>query len=220
MFFQILIGLCEGTFLAYAKGLMQFKFFSPYKVCYTFGIINGIIILIIYFIVSEFKCKKESLFCKVKYNDEFYFDNIFAIIHGYNIGQIFLLIGLGICLGIARLIFNIIINYYSVCHIFVFLQNKGITDSFNLELDKKKSIFYHLLIQFTYIISFFFSFVFLEMIELNFWGLSKNLKKNIQKRVDEENRLTIKLDAGHGNEESENDDDELENNNYSNISQE
>ena len=58
------------------------------------------------------------------------------------------------------------------------------------------------------------------MIELNFWGLSKNLKKNIQKRVDEENRLTIKLDAGHGNEESENDDDELENNNYSNISQE
>ena len=58
------------------------------------------------------------------------------------------------------------------------------------------------------------------MIELNFWGLSKNLKKNIQKRVDEENRLTIKLDTDHENEESENDDDELENNNYSNISQE
>ena len=36
----ILIGLGESFFLSYAKGLMQFKFFSPYKVCYVFGLIK------------------------------------------------------------------------------------------------------------------------------------------------------------------------------------
>ena len=84
LFLQIVMGLGEAIYFSYVKGLMQFKFFSPYKVCYIFGIINGIIILIIYFVVSLIKCSGESLLCSVKYKEAYYFDNIFAVITSYN----------------------------------------------------------------------------------------------------------------------------------------
>ena len=39
-------------------------------------------------------------------------------------------------------------------------------------------------------VNLFFCFVYLEIIELNFWGINQNLKVNIGKRViDEENTL-------------------------------
>ena len=171
LFLQIIMGIGEAIYFSYVKSLMQFKFFSPYKACYIFGIINGIIVLIIYFIVSEIKCSKESLLCSVQYKGAYYFDNIYAIITGYNIGQIIIGVLFCICFGVFKLLFNIIINYYSVCHIFLFLQNKGIADSVGLEIDKKINIIFQIIIQICYIINFFFSLVFLEMIELNFCGL-------------------------------------------------
>ena len=54
------------------------------------------------------------------------------------------------------------------------------------------------------------------MVELNFCGLNTNLKKNIQKRVNDENNLPIK-----DNEESEqNDEDEQDDSDYHNFSKE
>ena len=215
LFLQIVMGLGEAIFFSYVKGLMQFKFLSPYKVCYIFGIINGIIILIIYFVVSEFKCNKVSLLCSVEYKGAFYFDNIYAVITGYNFWQIILLVLFSICFGAFKLLVNVIINYYSVCHIFLFLQNKGIADSISLEINKKINTIFQIIIQICYAINLFFSLVFLEMVELNFCGLNVNLKKNIQQRVSKESSLTIK-----DNEESEqNDEDEQEDNNYQNVSQ-
>jgi hypothetical protein len=114
------------------------------------------------------------------------------------------------------LLFNIIINYYSVCHIFLFLQNKGITDSISLEIDKNIYYVFQLIIQICFIINLFFSLVFLEMIELNFCGLNVNLKKNIQNRVSNENNLTIK----ESEESEQNDEEEQEDNDYHNVSQE
>ena len=178
-FLQIIIGLGEAIYFSYVKSLIQFKFCSPYKVCYIFGIINGIIILIIYFIVSEFKCSGESLLCSVKYKGDYYFDNIYAVFTSYNIGQFILCFLLSICFCSIKIIFNLIINYYSVCHIFLFLQNKGIADSIGLEIDNNINSTFQLIIQISCTINLFFIFVFLEMIELNFCGLNENIKKNI-----------------------------------------
>ena len=214
-FLQIIIGLGEAIYFSYVKSLIQFKFCSPYKVCYIFGIINGIIILIIYFIVSEFKCSGESLLCSVKYKGDYYFDNIYAVFTSYNIGQFILCFLLSICFCSIKIIFNLIINYYSVCHIFLFLQNNGIDDSLSIAIDSGVGILFQIIIFICYIINIFFSLVFLEMVELNFCGLNTNLKKNIQKRVNDDN-LEIK-----DNEESErNDEDEQDDSIYHSISKE
>ena len=182
----ILIGLGESIFLSYTKVLMQFKFFSPYKVCYVFGLINGFIILILYFIISEFKCPKKSWLCDIEYKGVYYFDNIYFFINEYKISQKILLFLIAIFEGIIKLLYNIIINYYSVCHIFLFLQNKGIADSINADVIKKSYNLLQGIINCLYLIDIFFILVFLELFQLNFCGLNKNLKVNIQKRTNED----------------------------------
>ncbi len=205
----ILIGFGNAIFLSYSKGLMQFKFFSPYKVCYIFGLINGIIILILYFIVSGIKCSGKSVLCDVEYKGNYYFDNIYMVMSGYNIGQKLLLILYGILDGAIKLLYNIIINYYSVCHIFFFLQNKGIADSIGSDIVKKYNYFLQILTHILGAIGFFFALVFIEMVQLNFWGLNENLKVNIQKRINEENRLTtvgtFETEGGADTEQNEED---------------
>ena len=58
-------------------------------------------------------------------------------------------------------------------------------------------------------IGFFFALVFIEMVQLNFWGLNENLKVNIQKRINEENRLTtvgtFETEGGADTEQNEED---------------
>ena len=186
----ILIGLGESIFLSYTKVLMQFKFFSPYKVCCVFGLINCFIILILYFIISEFKCSKKSLLCDVEYKGDYYFDNIYFFINEDKISQKILLFLIGIFEGIIKLLYNIIINYFSVCHMFLFLQNKGIADSINADVIKQSYSLLQGIINCLYLIEIFFILVFLELLQLNFCGLNKNLKVNIQKRTNEDIMLT------------------------------
>jgi len=152
---QIVLGLGEAIYFLYVKSLMQYNFFSPYKVCYVFGIINGIIILIIYFIISEIKCSGESLLCSVEYKGAYYYDNIYAVITNYNIGKFILCFLLCICFCSIKIIFNLIINYYSVCHIFLFLQNKGIADSIGKEIDNNNNPIFYFIIQISNVINFF-----------------------------------------------------------------
>lgn len=44
--FQLFISFLDSLFIIYIKGLMLYKYFSPYKLMYTFGIINSVLLLI------------------------------------------------------------------------------------------------------------------------------------------------------------------------------
>ena len=55
----------------YKKLLMNVKYFSVFKCCYTFGIINLPIIIVLYIIISNFECSGPSIFCEIEYNDKY-----------------------------------------------------------------------------------------------------------------------------------------------------
>lgn len=207
---QILIGLGEAIYFSYIKGLMNYKFFSPYKVCYIFGFINMCIILIILFIISGIECQSDSYLCTIKQerqdkdgkNTILYFDNIYLIFEKINAFKIFILILISVCLGALKLLINLIINYYTACHIFVFLQNNGVFDSINNEINNQTNLFIELTLGISHLINFIFSSVFMEIIEFKCCGLNKNYKENIKKRVEEENRIS----TGENNNVDENED--------------
>ena len=199
---QIIIGLGQAIYFSYIKVLMNYKFFSPYKVCYIFGLINMIIILIVLFIISGIECLKGNDLCTVKENRSLYFDNIYIIFKNMNIFQIFILLLMSICLGALKLLINLIINYYTVFHIFVFLQNNGLSDTINQEIINQTNPFIQLTIAISHLIDFIFSLVFLEILEFKCFGLNKNYKENIKKRVEEENRIS----SGENNNVDENED--------------
>ena len=82
---ELLTGVFDAIYYGYVKGLMQYKFMSPYKCCFIFGIINTPTILIIYFIISFIDCKFD-FFCK-----DDHFDSIMNIFDNMEIQEYFIL---------------------------------------------------------------------------------------------------------------------------------
>ena len=96
---------------------------------------------------------------------------------------------MGIFYGAINLLFNVTINYYSVCHIFLLLQSREFSSSVNEEIQKNSGPLAISLINLCNLMELLLSLVFLEIVELNFFGLSENTKKNIQKRAEEDPKL-------------------------------
>ena len=80
--FQIIVSSLESLFNIYIKGLMEFKYFSPYRVMNTFGLIILFLLLIIYFIVSYKLCN--NYLCNLDYENKKYIDNIYSIFEQLN----------------------------------------------------------------------------------------------------------------------------------------
>ena len=185
---QIVLGFMDGIIIAYLKGLMLLKFYSPYKATYIFGFINCIISLILLIAFSYIDVGSIGL---LSYDGGIYFDNIFFIFNTYNIGQMIILFFMGIVLGAMKLLYNVTINYFSVCHIFLLLQSRSFSSSVNEEIEKNSGPFAISMINLCNFIEFLISLVFLEIVELNFCGLNENTKKNIQKRAEEDTKLNM-----------------------------
>ena len=81
------------------------------------------------------------------------------------------------------------INYYSVCHLFILLQASDSWDILNEQIDNNNKILLKNLFHLCNLFELFFNLVFLEIIELNFCGLNKNTKKNINIRAKEDIKL-------------------------------
>ena len=189
---EIFVSFLESLFIIYSKGLMEFKFFSPYKATYIFGLINSLLLLIIYIIVLiiPYKCNSE---CSCDYFTNSYsctnylcnllFDNIKNPFKGHEPKEIIYMIGLSIFLGCTSLIFNIVINKYTVCHLFLFEQNKEIIQLYLFfhawENADEEYIYIFIICIIVLVLEFFAILVFIECIELNCFELNKNTKKNI-----------------------------------------
>ena len=204
--FNLINSILTCIIYGYIKGLMEYKYFSVYKCAYIFGIIDIPVIIIVYFIISYIPCenlndKINQKFCKVYFNEKYYFDNIYSCISHFKlIDFIFSFIHI-IGSGVQQVLINKIIDIFTILHISLpfeiheFIYNI-IEKSF---IDMK--IFVIIII--CTIFEFFFFFIFLEIIELNFCGLNYNTKKNITLRGIHEVKTNVS-----NNSQSSNDDED------------
>lgn len=161
--------ITDSLCLTYKKYMMDIFYYPPYNIMFVLGLflfILGIVLLILNLVTDV---DNSNLF--INFSEYFSNNNIILTILIY-LGYILLQFFLGI-LAIYTL------YYFSPNHILISLQ---IAKMFDLLLAKKSN--YYSIIPF--IIQFFFLMIFLEILELNFCGLNKNTKINIQKREKEE----------------------------------
>ena len=180
IFLNIINSFCESLFYIFLKIFMENSYFSPYKICYIIGLINGFATLIIYFIFSYISYNQSNRMFSLLYNQRFYFDNIYSLFERYNFLELigFFITNIDYPINIA--LFNIILQNFTICHIFMPFQ---LNDFFrNLETYTSNNIILFLMIIIG-ALELFVTLVFLEIIELNFCGLNKNIKKNIQIRA-------------------------------------
>ena len=174
---QMIRAFIDSILIGYSKGLMDKKFFSPYKVTYIFGLINLILISIIYIIITYMPVENNSPLCFIEYKNKCYIDNIFSNFVGYSVKQIILLFFHSIFVGLGRFLLNFILNYFTICHLFVYYNFCEFFINCQNEHPKKTFLII------SNIVEFFVAFIFFEIIELNCFGLSKDIKENIEKRA-------------------------------------
>jgi len=185
--------LCAVYYLN-VKGIMEYKYISPYKFNYIIGIINTPLIIIIYFIISFTSLGK--IYNNNDNNDinDYYCDSIFNLfesIINIDIINAIILISFPLFYGIIVLFFNKIIYDFTIYHLYIpFLVENFITDIFSNGSDIIVIVF---LIP-CFCIEFIMILVFLEIIELNFCNFNKNLKRNIESRGIIDSSLSIEDD--------------------------
>ena len=190
--FHIIGLICLSLYIIYLKILFEKYYFSLYKVTYLVGVINGIIVIIIYIIISFKPIEKNNIFGTVEYEGKYYFDNINSFFNGYNLGEIILYFIYYVINSIRDFIMiNIIIENYSINYIF--LPFNVISILVNI-IEIFKFYDFEISLICLLIFSFFCEIisicVYLEIIELNFCGLSENINKNIKKRALEDSKIT------------------------------
>jgi hypothetical protein len=179
-----------STAFGFIKIAIDKCYFSPYKICYSVGIVNGTIILIIYFIVSMSNCvdnvdiRIDDKLCTKEYNNKNYFDNIFGFFKDYPLIDIIIFISYFIHNAVSFILFNITIQKYTMCHTILIYQIITILN--NLYNLRHFGTLYQIILIIIFILKLIASLIFLEIIELNFCGLSKNVIKNIQKRASDD----------------------------------
>ena len=177
-FVYIILSFFKSLKIVLIKGYMEFKYISPYKMTFIFGIIHFFIIILIYIIVSFIPCSEK--FCKTIYNEKYYFAHIFEIfsITGIFLFFIFLMRAFLITLN------YVIILYFSVCHSFLYFQfSEAGNLLLNIENINYSYFYYFKYITFpAYAIGSIIILIFLEIIEIHLCGISYNTKNNIRGR--------------------------------------
>jgi hypothetical protein len=188
---QIIQAFVDSYIIGNAKILMESKYLSPYFICSIFGLINGLITIISYFIVTYVPCNNN--FCDLIYNNVYYFDNIYSVFDNIYPIEIFLIIYTIFQSGIFQILSYIIINDFTICHIFLFYQVLELADSFIEIFNNGINFFVIYLLIISGIFEIFIVLIFLEIIELRFCGLNYNTKRNIKERALIESNLSNEM---------------------------
>ena len=183
VFETIIYTIIESCFLTYQKYMIEKLYYSPFKIYFFLDFFSFILDLIT--ILIALKLGREGVKTNSKYYNSFYeyFDKVKIIII--------------IIKFIVSTIFNFFISLFKCLTMYHFTPNHllisfGLSKMIKILLTKEDDAKYYCIILF--ILQFIFLLIFLEIIELNFCGLSDNIKKNITKRADEDMNLlkTIK----------------------------
>jgi len=201
---NIISAILFSIYFVYIKGLMKYKYISPHKCCYMIGMITVPIIILIYFILSFFNlgnCDEvnetiENNFCV----------NIFELFKGGQLTgiNIIRLIIFSLLYGILMALITKTINDFTIYHIYtISLLENFIRNILNAIGDVNLLI----ILSICLFIELIMILIFLELIEVKFCGLNKDIKKNIELRSITESTLII--DNDNKDEDDDDDDDEI-----------
>ena len=177
-FAHIIYSFTRAFIIVYIKGLMEYKYITPYRACYKYGLINLIIITIGYIIVSFLPCDDDNESCNVIFNERHYYAHILDI---FSIPGLFMFI-IFLLKAIILVLDYIIILEFSVCHSFLFIELNQILETSSFK-NIKDTYFYSIIVLIFFFLGIFFVLLFLEMIELNICKISYNTKRNIESRA-------------------------------------
>ena len=164
------------------KLAMDVKFSSPYEVCMHVGLFELIIFTILLIIFSN---------CSITSNDQMnhlnneYIDDFITYIKKINLGELLIFFLCMFMRGIIILFGFITVDYFTPAHI-VLILIIGEFSAFFIETYDWKLY----LKLFFFITLVFFILIFVEILELNIFGLQKNTKKNIIYRSENEDTDT------------------------------
>lgn len=201
---NIISAIIFSTSFAYIKGLMKYKYISSYKCCYMIGMITVPIILLIYFILSFFNlgnCDEvdeiiENNFCV----------SIFELFKGAQLTgiNIIRLIIFSLLYGILVSIIIKIINDFTLYHIYTIILIENYVKNIMNAIKEVKPL---IILSISLFIELIMILIFLELIEVKFCGLNKDIKKNIELRAITES--TLINDNNNKDEDDDDDDDEI-----------
>lgn len=179
LFCLAVIAFFEALLYVYIKLVVEFRYYSPFLISFMVGLVcTCIAILVLLF--SRIKC--DNKFCKL-INQSRNFD--------FSSKVIFFLFLLSFFYGFYFFCLVIIIRNYSPCHLFLLFQSKEFIINIFYSIDNWNT-WKFIMILITFILEINASFVFMEMIELRFCGLDKNLKNSIVERADTETKILLK----------------------------
>ena len=157
---------------------MEDNFSSPYEICFIVGFFEFIIFSILLIIFSNVQVKPSEY---VTHLDENNIDNYYAYINKLDLQEVMVFI---LCM-LSRCIFilfeYIIVDYFTPAHVILLLIIGEVSFLFIDDYDWK---LYVKIVFFVFLV--FFILIFVEIIELNIFGLQKNTKKNISNRSKKE----------------------------------
>ena len=176
------ISLCRTQ----VKILIDIKFISPYEIIFLIGIV-GFILNIVFCLYLNFNGNDKEGKSIYKYGDIFEYFSGFSNINGYEILKEIILTFFFIFfyfLSITCEFFTI--KYLNPNYILmsdnIFYEIIRIYNYFGAEEKQELSLF--LIIQLAEFLELIGCSIYLEIIELRFCGLNKNIKKNIIKRAE------------------------------------
>ena len=171
----IIYPLVYSILLYIAKEYMKYKYYSPYFLCFIVGSIVSLISLLFLFICYNVDYDKSDSCEIIEYTPKF-------------LGILFVRI---IIYAINYLLKILILNDFSCLHLIIFFLFRANIYAINNIVEKYQNISIINLI--TKFLQFIFGLIFLEIIELNFWGFNKNLKKNMAIRSQKESEKIYEL---------------------------
>lgn len=194
LFLSILIELIYSLNPVVNKHTMEYKFCTPYEICFFEGlfifIVNTLLLIISTNVNISSKSKLTKVFKNEPYHGKIYFDNFFQFYEQINSHEVLIFF---VSL-LNRFIFNlfslITIKYYTPSHVILLLIIGESQFAFELEddVDPIKLIFTIII----FVIIFFMLLIFTEIIEINLWGLEKNTKRYIKERAGLKEDMSVK----------------------------
>jgi hypothetical protein len=208
---NIIDAILNSICFLYIKGLMKNKFISPYKCCYIIGMINTPIIIIIYIIFSFVFPENYGL---EDYDD--YCLNIFKLFGdiGSSAKNIIRLITFPFTYGLLMAMLTKTINEFTLYHIYIPYLIESFINNINKfstekqkeqkeEKEQKQALVFIIILISSFFIELIVILVFLEIIEVKFWGMNENLKKNIELRAMTETDSILCIDDNDDDDDAE-----------------
>ena len=199
LFFQILntfiVEILFSLEIVVAKYAIEFKYCSPYEICLFCGILLLIIFFLLLIIFTFIPMSEIKYIKKVEYEGKMYVDNFIYYFSNLSLIEIIYFI-LSMVHRFGFTLFCLLTTKYCTpLHIVIILIIGEIYFGAETETLWREIVEYII-----YVFLVFFMLIFLEIIEINCYGLQKNTEKNIINRAIE---LDIKINEDDLEEEKE-----------------